>query len=95
MIKPNTARSQAKKNSVDTSSFLYLGKNGAPNALQSDIYSARSSIRKQAAKSTRPIDKLRDSGNAAASPRRQVFDNNSYALVKNKLNKSPKMADYI
>ena len=107
-LEANTARS-FKKNSVGHSTnepgtFLYLGNNGDANALQSDIYSARSSSRKPFKTSRKGMVEtpsvMRDIAGTPmvrrAAPRdKATFDNNSYTMIKQTLNKSPKMAKYI
>ena len=89
---------------AEPGTFLYLGNNGDANALQSDIYSARSSQKKPWKSNRKGMVEtpsvMRDIAGTpmvrrVAPPGKANFDNNSYTMIKQTLNKSPKMAKYI
>ena len=99
-FKKNSLGSQA----TEPGTFLYLGNKG-DNALQQDIYSARSSSRKPK-KNHRKVmvetpSVMRDVAGTPLARRappqggKAVFDNNSYSMIKQTINRSPKMAKYI
>ena len=87
-----TARSKKMSLGIpEPGTFLYLGQNGE-SALYSDSLTTKKIKRRpRKSKDNQTVEGV------AASPdgSKRTFDNNSYAIIKRQLNKSPKMSNYI
>ena len=93
----HTSKSKNKNFIIEPATFLYLGHSGDPNPLQTDRNSVRSVSNKRP-NEIRLKRNTREPASIDAQRQHQEstnFDNNSYAIIKKELSKSPKMANYI
>ena len=100
-------RYELGQGNVDPANFLYLGRNGDANALENEVYSARTPGRAAKPAEQKSAKRcllaqeensspLMPSQTGKKSTPQAVFDNNCYTFAAKKdLSKSPKMADYI